>query len=104
LVAWNFIEHVNNDRRIHIMTEIWRLLRNKGVASILVPDATSGPGAWQDPTHYSYWCEESFKYYTEDEYRNLYGIKAKFKVLEMEKQHVPGNNVDYVYCKLEAVK
>jgi predicted SAM-dependent methyltransferase len=104
ILAINFIEHVHNDKRIHIMNEIWRLLANKGTVHILVPDATAGQGAFMDPTHYSFWCINSFKYYTEDEYRNLYGIKAKFKVLELKKQRIESNDVDYVFAKLEAIK
>lgn len=106
VIAINFLEHLHNDRRIHIMNEIWRLLKPGGLAHILVPDATEGQGAFMDPTHYSFWCLNSFKYYTEEDYRNLYGIKANFKVLELRKDKKSGESVDVVYilARLEKIK
>lgn len=46
-----------------IMSEIHRVLADGGWAMIEVP-STDGRGAFQDPTHVSWWNENSFWYYT----------------------------------------
>ncbi len=46
------------------MSEIHRVLAPGGWAFIQVP-STDGRGAFQDPTHVSYWNENSFLYYTD---------------------------------------
>ena len=48
---------------IKSMSEIYRVLSDGGWAFIEVP-STDGRGAFQDPTHVSYWNENSFWYYT----------------------------------------
>ena len=48
---------------IHIMSEIYRVLCDGGWAFIQVP-STDGRGAFQDPTHITYWNQNSFWYYT----------------------------------------
>jgi glycosyltransferase involved in cell wall biosynthesis len=48
---------------IKTMSEIYRVLSDGGWAFIEVP-STDGRGAFQDPTHVSYWNENSFWYYT----------------------------------------
>ena len=50
----------------HIMSEIYRVLSDGGWAFIEVP-STDGRGAFQDPTHVSYWNQNSFQYYTNKE-------------------------------------
>jgi hypothetical protein len=47
---------------------------------------TEGPGAWQDPTHVSFWNRRSFLYYEKGSpYRealaNSYGIRAQFRTV-----------------------
>jgi hypothetical protein len=53
------------------------VLTHLGKLDILVP-STDGRGAFQDPTHVSFWNINSFYYYQKDDHRKLYGIKAKF--------------------------
>jgi SAM-dependent methyltransferase len=61
LNASHVIEHLKDP--IHTMREIHRVLCHGGWAMIEVP-STDGRGAWMDPTHVSYWNENSFLYYT----------------------------------------
>lgn len=82
VIAHDIIEHLPD--KIHTMNELWRVLQNGRTADIIVP-TTDGPGAFQDPTHTSFWNRRSFKYYTAgDPYRErfakAYGILAAFKV------------------------
>jgi len=83
IFASNFLEHINNNKRIHIMTEIWRLLKPGGVLTAYVPSC-NGPHAFQDPTHYSYWNEISFYYYVNDEYRKMYCIIPRFDIITLK--------------------
>lgn len=61
LNASHIIEHLK-DKHL-IMSEIHRVLAPGGWTFIEVP-STDGRGAFQDPTHVSYWNENSFLYYT----------------------------------------
>ena len=62
LNASHVIEHLRDP--IKTMREIHRVLAHGGWAMIEVP-STDGRGAWQDPTHVSFWNEHSFWYYTD---------------------------------------
>lgn len=61
LNASHILEHLTDKTKI--MSEIHRVLAPGGWAFIEVP-STDGRGAFQDPTHVSYWNENSFLYYT----------------------------------------
>lgn len=61
LNASHILEHLHDKHKI--MSEIHRVLAPGGWAFIEVP-STDGRGAFQDPTHVSYWNENSFLYYT----------------------------------------
>lgn len=61
LRANHVLEHLRDP--VKIMREIHRVLCHGGWAFIEVP-STDGRGAFQDPTHVSYWNENSFLYYT----------------------------------------
>lgn len=61
LNASHIIEHLKDPCKT--MREIHRVLAPNGFAFIEVP-STDGRGAWQDPTHVSFWNENSFWYYT----------------------------------------
>jgi glycosyltransferase involved in cell wall biosynthesis len=60
LNASHIIEHLLDKTKI--MAEIHRVLAPGGWAFIEVP-STDGRGAFQDPTHVSYWNENCFLYY-----------------------------------------
>lgn len=78
LRASHVFEHLRDP--IHAMNEVYRCLAPGGFAFIEVP-STDGGGAWQDPTHVSFWNENSFAYYTRREYaRYLPGFRGRFQV------------------------
>ena len=60
--AFDAIEHLKNP--IHTMSEVWRILAPGGVFFSMTP-STDGRGAFQDPTHVSFWNENSFMYWTQ---------------------------------------
>lgn len=63
--ASHVLEHLKDS--IHSMNEAYRVLAPGGFLFIEVP-STDGRGAFQDPTHISFWCENSLWYYTNDFY------------------------------------
>lgn len=78
--ASNILEHLKDP--IHSMNEAWRILKVGGVIDIVVP-STDGRGAFQDPTHITFWNKNSFLYYSHDHpgYRTLYPeIKCSFDI------------------------
>jgi len=52
---------------VALMNEIWRVLVDGGWLLSVTP-STDGRGAFQDPTHCSWWNENSFLYYTHSGY------------------------------------
>jgi SAM-dependent methyltransferase len=83
VVAAHVIEHLPD--KVFTMNELWRVLKNHGLALIAVP-TTDGTGAWQDPTHVSYWNQRSFLYYEtgspyREQFARHYGINAAFRTV-----------------------
>lgn len=76
--AHDALEHISSDRCIYVMEEIYRVLKPNGILDFFTP-SSDGRGAYQDFTHKSAWNQNSLWYFMKDEYRNLYGIQAKFK-------------------------
>ena len=80
--ASHIIEHLHDKHKI--MTEIHRVLADGGWAFIQVP-STDGRGAWQDPTHVSYWNENCFWYYTrKDKADFICNKNIKFQEFKLE--------------------
>ncbi len=112
--AYDAIEHLPD--QIHTMNEAWRVLKPGGQFNIDVP-TTDGRGAWQDPTHVSFWNRNSFWYYEKgnlhrERFKGASSVKAEvkaaFKVLD-EKERVGaletfGPNFTKLWILLEAVK
>lgn len=79
LRASHIVEHLKDP--IHTMNEAYRILAPGGFMFIDVP-STDGRGAFQDPTHCSWWNENSFSYYTNQQYAVYIQpqFKGKFQV------------------------
>lgn len=83
IAAHDIIEHLPD--KIRTMNELWRVLVPGGTVEICVP-TTDGPGAFQDPTHVSFWNRRSFLYYQagcpyRDRFAKAYGVRAAFRVV-----------------------
>jgi SAM-dependent methyltransferase len=104
--AFDFLEHVPNDKRIAIIEEIWRVLHHDGVFEHLTP-STDGRGAFQDPTHYSFWCINSWFYFCPIliSGRKHYGIKAEFMPSKLDDIVTDAENrVIHTYGLMTAIK
>ncbi len=103
--AHDVIEHLPD--KMHTMNEIWRICKPGAVVDIRVP-STDGRGAFQDPTHVSFWNINSFLYYCVDfpSYLQLcqrYGFKGAFKVLQLEHEE-SSDKIVHVRAELSVVK
>lgn len=79
--AKDFLEHIPAGASVlKVINEIWRVLKDGGVFNSSTPDCEFGMAAFQDPFHVSFWCENSWDYYSRDDFRAMYGIKAKFRI------------------------
>jgi GT2 family glycosyltransferase len=62
----NVLEHFESDDVVFIINEIDRVLKIGGTAEIIVPHAMHGQGAYQDPTHKSYFVPRSVLYWNQE--------------------------------------
>jgi hypothetical protein len=80
----NILEHLADTTKV--MEEIWRICRGGATIRIQVPYYNS-PGAFQDPTHKSFFTESTFDYFTESETTPLsdynYYSSARFKIVSV---------------------
>ena len=100
--AFDFLEHIPIGETIKVIEEIWRVLKPGGKFESFTP-STDGRGAFQDPTHVSFWNMNSWLYYSHPAYRALYGIKANFE-LETCRNVPSEGNIIHTYVVAKAKK
>lgn len=103
--AHDIFEHLPD--KIHTLNETWRVLKPGGILELVVP-TTDGRGAFQDPTHCSYWNPNSLFYLEHTNphntrFRDAYGMKHQFTVL-YQKHEKLADEVWKLTAILEAVK
>jgi SAM-dependent methyltransferase len=93
----HLIEHICPKRMIHVMNELWRIMKVGGHLYISTPYAGSR-GCWQDPTHCGHWNEttplyfDPYPYVLKGERSILYDIyKAKPWQLREDSWFATGN-------------
>ena len=106
--AWDIFEHLPS--KIHTMNEAHRVLAPGGKLDLLVP-TTAGFGAFQDPTHKSFWTPNDLFYYCENygqgewqRFHKSYGITARFRLMVNPEHRPLVHNVWKLRAILEAVK
>ena len=104
--ASHVFEHLRDP--IHAMNEAFRVLAPGGWLLVEVP-STDGRGAFQDPTHVSFWNENSIWYYTKKEFsRFIPAFKGRFQnsrtVTYFPSEFERENNIPVVQADLIAVK
>jgi len=78
--AYDVIEHLRDS--LHTMREMYCVLAPGGYAVLSVP-STDGRGAFQDPTHVSFWNENSFLYYTDREWAKYIDCPVRFQAIRL---------------------
>lgn len=104
--AWDILEHLKDKRKT--MAEIHRVLCDGGWLIAGVP-STSGKGAFQDPTHISYWNSNSFWYWTRrDQAKYIRNDKVRFQEFRLEEifpnEFCRVNDIPYAVANLRAIK
>lgn len=74
--AFDLFEHLKDP--VHTMKEAYRVLAPGGWIISGTP-STDGRGAWQDPTHISFWNENSFLYYTHRDWAKYIDNPVRFQ-------------------------
>lgn len=103
VLATDFLEHIPIGKTVQVVEEIYRVLKPGGKFESWTP-STDGRGAFQDPAHVSFWNRNSWLYYMEDEYRDLYGIKAAFTGTVLDVVTNDALHIIHTVAQLEAVK
>jgi O-antigen biosynthesis protein len=121
--AYDFLEHIphctdstcthGNDGKtakcvVGVMNEFYRVLAPGGWLMTRTP-STDGRGAFQDPTHVSFWNPNSFWYYTRSEQaRFVRGLECKFQAQRVWQSYPTAwqeaHRILYVYANLVALK
>ncbi len=109
VLARDVFEHLPD--RVFTMNELWRVLKPGGRATIEVPSASHGAGAFQDPAHRSFWTLNNFQYFERGSFAHKrlaksYGITAAFRVVDLSERKCPDARepVWKVQAVLECVK
>ena len=89
IIANDIIEHLSNP--INTMNEIWRICKDGAIVEMRIP-TTDGRGAFQDPTHKSFWNANSFCYYCEDlgllHLGRHYGFVGNFEIISFNEKYI----------------
>ncbi|SDN11656.1 glycosyltransferase [Streptomyces wuyuanensis] len=106
LRAVDFLEHV--PAKVPLINELYRLLAPGGMLLTMTP-SSDGRGAYQDPTHVAFYNENSFWYYTDNQYRAFVPeIEARFQnsrlVTYFPTDWHSKNDISYVVANLIAMK
>ena len=104
--AVDFLEHIPD--RIGLFNEIYRVLAPDGLLLSLTP-STDGRGAFQDPTHVSFYNENAFWYFTDAAYAHYVPeIACRFQVSRLDTYHPSPwheeRQIPYVQANLIAIK
>lgn len=90
-------EHLRDS--VHTMRELWRVLVPGGYAMIKVP-STDGRGAFQDPTHVSFWNENSFLYYSDRSWAQYIDTPVRFQAMHCSTTEKNAQGVCWVLAHL----
>lgn len=99
--ASDALEHLRDP--VHTMSEIYRILAPGGWLISNTP-STDGRGAFQDPTHVSFWNSNSFWYYTRRQTAAYIGHPVRFQAVHINNYfpsqwHIE-NHIPYVRADL----
>ena len=101
--AFDFLEHIPLGKTIGVIEEIYRVLKPNGFFEHHTP-STDGRGAFQDPTHVSFWNIASWLYYCNPIW-NFYDINARFGVVLLEDRVTRKDlNIIHTYGLMYAMK
>lgn len=112
--AFDFLEHIPTDAVTGVINTLYRKLAHGGWLLTMTPavcddDGRCGRGAFQDPTHVSYWSSNNWWYFTDRHYaKYVRSIVCRFQRVRLfngyptdwHRQHL----IPYVVADLCAIK
>lgn len=105
LRAQDALEHLTN--KLHTIREAHRVLCHGGWFFSDTP-STDGRGAFQDPTHMTYWNSNSFWYYTSEQHRKFVSDAPHFQMWHIDNIYYSDwhklHNIPYVRAHVSAIK
>jgi SAM-dependent methyltransferase len=99
--AYDILEHLAD--KLHVIQEIYRVLAPGGWLFAQVP-STDGRGAFQDPTHVSYYNENSFLYYTDQNWAKYIDTPVRFQAVRLYTTPMDDRRVCWVQAQLVCLK
>ena len=99
--AFDFLEHLADIAGT--LKEIHRVLKPGGILDFMVP-STDGRGAFQDPTHKSFWNKNTWLYFTNGDWHSLYPDYPLFAEVEIIRDEGHPYGVIQTLGKVGAVK
>ena len=101
IVANDIFEHLKD--KMHVIKEAYRVLAPGGYLLVMVP-STDGRGAFQDPTHISFYNENSFYYYVDTKWAQYIDTPVKFQSMRLYTTEKNSDGVCWVVAHLCALK
>jgi len=105
IIAHDLLEHLED--KLHPIKEIYRVLAHGGILLSMTP-STDGRGAFQDPTHKSFYNQNSFLYYTNEHLARFIDTPVRFQEMRLYTGYLGdwqrGNNISHVFAHLMAIK
>lgn len=99
--AADIFEHLRDP--LHTMKEAYRVLAPGGWIFAQVP-STDGRGAWQDPTHRSFWNANSWAYYTNRQWGRYVDCPVRFQAVKVGTTPKDAREVCWTYAQLISMK
>lgn len=99
--AYDLMEHLPD--KLHFIKEAYRVLAPGGYLLSMTP-STDGRGAFQDPTHVSFYNENSFLYYIENKMKRFIDNPVHFQSMKLYTTSKNDMEVCWVIADLVAIK
>lgn len=107
VTAYDFLEHIpmviyapkRRQVMVELFNEIYRVMKNGGIFYSQTP-IYPNKSAFQDPTHVSFWTDETMNYFSGDYYgwHDQYGHTSRFELIDKQADGL------YAKIKLKAIK
>jgi SAM-dependent methyltransferase len=112
LFSQDFLEHIDPTKKVHLINECWRVLKNGGQMEHFVPNAGSR-NDFGSPSHISHWNLQQFDHFNVESYRydvdhEYEGFIGKFKKVLAEEinfqEEYFGMMPQSIHIIMEAIK